>query len=173
MLGRFLVAVISGLAVSTEVFAAEDWQLPEWKTEVKEDLFSGKSVAFMQGGLLKPFQIQISCENEQRYTSFAVIFGGNAYSELEGTTGTVVVKVDDHTPHRLDVSVYQHNAFFNGYRTYLNDPLLIATLNDIRLAKKSILVGLQIPKFNYQRTENYEVTGAAASATEFIKACGI
>lgn len=154
------IASCGGLAVA---------HAADWNTQVQEDVFSGKNTAIMIGGIFAPLNVYLSCDGD-RNNKLAVIFKMDDKMP-EGVPGEVVIKTDDGEITRYQTKSYEHNDSYGGFATELTAEDAGKLISAIRVAKKRVLVGLQVAAIDMKGSHTFSASGSKKAAELFAKTC--
>lgn len=162
---------LGGLLALAASIIASPALAQEWRTDVKDDLFSGKKTAYMLGGMRKQLAVYASCDTDRKI-GFSVIIKEDP-ENFEKLSGNVILKVGDGEVHRFAVSGYPHNDEYGGFKAETGSPAVIAALRDMGRATGKIMVGLEITNTNVKATETYSSSGSTEAINRLLGACEI
>ncbi|WP_205910289.1 hypothetical protein, partial [Rhizobium sp. FKY42] len=152
------------------------WLTSRWKNRLSSarkptDVFSGKNTATMIGGLVGPISVYLSCDGEHQ-NKLAVIFKVKD-GVAEGINGEIVLKADDGEVSRFQSKSYDHNDKYGGFAAELTPDEAKKLIAGIKVAKKRVIIGLQVPGVDMKISHTLNVSGSKKASETYAKACDV
>lgn len=163
-LASYVAAIVFSAFCADAAFAA-------WNTSVEDDLFADGKKAVMIGFISADQALHFKCSPDEE-VSFSFLEAGDWDNGSEAVSVDLVIKVDENEKMGFKANFYQHNSRYIGIGAEGGERMIIL-VEQIKNARKQILVGIRIPSIDKKWSTTVSVAGSTRAAASFQKACAL
>jgi hypothetical protein len=142
----------------------------QWDTKIEDDIFSGGKKAMLLG-IISPNAFVVADCDSSGELSIAYSEKGEWSDGMALGQFRLLIKVDGGPIIETKAKAEERNSDY--FQITSNDAeVVLEMINQIALAKRSILVGIEEPTFDMKHSATIGASGSTKATKRFLEACG-